>query len=271
MSEIDMDGALEALSAELPDEAGVSEAVVAEGETVVDDNPVEEESFTKFDPNTLPEDLQQVYKSMQADYTRKTQEVADIRRQMSAFSESGVDPSDALEATQFLQRLNSEPAIAAEFASDIQSRLEQMGFGQQAVQDNTPNDASYEGLPSALAAELEEMRAFRAEMLEQQEHAEVMAVLEEQEQAIRVANPHYSDEDIDTIYSLAYATDGDLNAAAEQFHSIQQRLLGNYLQAKTVPDGVKAVQGGPSSSPAREFSSLDEAHKAALEVVRNIS
>ena len=266
MSEIDMDGALEALSEHLPSE----DAFVQDADVEVDNSP-EVESFTKFDPSTLPEDLQSVYKSMQADYTRKTQEVADIRRQMSAFSESGVDPSDALEATQFLQRLNQEPAIAAEFAFDIQRRLEQMGFGQQAVQDDAPNDVSYEGLPPALAAELEEMREFRAQMLEQQEHAEVMSILEEQEQAIRVANPHYSDEDIETIYSLAYSTDGDLNAAAEQFHAIQQRLLGGYLQAKTVPDGAKAIAGGPSSTPSREFSSLDEAHKAALEVVRNIS
>jgi hypothetical protein len=46
-------------------------------DSVVDDNP-EVESFTKFDPNVLPEDMQQVYRSMQADYTRKTQEIADI-------------------------------------------------------------------------------------------------------------------------------------------------------------------------------------------------
>jgi len=270
MSEIDIDGALDALSSTLPSEDADSVGV-GEGQVVVDDNPVESESFTKFDPNVLPEDLQGVYKSMQADYTRKTQEVADIRRQMSAFSESGVDPSDALEATQFLQRLNSEPAIAAEFASDIQRRLEQMGFGQQVEQDDAPNDVSYEGLPPSLAAELEEMRAFRSQMLEQQEHAEVMAGLEEVEQAIRVANPHYTEDDIDTIYSLAYSTDGDLNAAAEQFHAIQQRLLGNYLQAKAVPDGARAVPGGPSSVPSREFSSLDDAHRAAMEVVRNIS
>ena len=270
MSEIDMDGALEALSAELPDdyEAPVAEA---EDQVVVEDNQAESESFTKFDPNVLPEDLQMVYKSMQADYTRKTQEVAEIRRQMSAFSESGIDPNEALEATQFLKRLESDPAIAAEFANDISSRLEQLGFGQQTPVDDTPNDVSYEGLPPSLASELEEMRQFRAQILEQQQHAEVMAVLESQEEQIRIANPHYSDDDIDTIYSLAYATDGDLNAAAEQFNAIQQRLLGNYLQAKAVPQGATAMPNGPSSIPHREFSSLDEAHKAALEAVRNIS
>ncbi len=270
MSDIDMDGALEALSAELPDDYEAPETEQVD-QTFVEDNQVEAESFTKFDPNSLPEDLQMVYKSMQADYTRKTQEVAEIRRQMSAFSESGVDPNEALEATQFLKRLESDPAIAAEFANDISSRLEQLGFGQQVTVDDTPNDVSYEGLPPSLAAELEEMRQFRAEILEQQQHAEVMAVLEQQEEQIRIANPHYSDEDIDTIYSLAYATDGDLGAAAEQFNAIQQRLLGNYLQAKTVPQGATPMPNGASSAPPRTFSNLEEAHKAALEVARNIS
>lgn len=269
MSEIDVDGAMDALSAMLPDETDAGGVVEDQG--IVDDNLVEPESFTKFDPNSLPEDLQTVYKSMQADYTRKTQEVADIRRQMAAFSDSGVDPSDALEATQFLQRLNEDPYIAAEFANDISRRLEQMGFGQQAEQDDTPYDANYEGLPPALVAELEEMREFRAQMMEQQEYEGIMAVLEEQEQAIRVANPHFTDEDIDTIYSLAYSTDGDLNAAAEQFQTIQQRLLGNYMQAKNVPTGARAVPSGASNTPSREFSSLDEAHKAAMEVLRNMS
>lgn len=268
---INMEGALEALSNELPDEISVESGNSVEDQGVVEDNPVEPESFTGFDPNVLPEELQHVYKSMQADYTRKTQDIADIRRQMSAFSDSGVDPSSALEATQFLQRLEAEPAIAAEFANDINRRLEQMGFGEQAVRDEVPVDKSYEGLPESLVAELGEMRAFRQEMLEQQQHAEIMGHLEEQEQAIRIGNPHFSDEDIDAVYSLAYSTDGDLSAAAEQFNQIQQRLLGNYMQAKKVPQGATAIPGGPSSAPQKNFGSLDDAHKAAMEIVRNIS
>jgi hypothetical protein len=268
---IDVDGAIEALSAELPDDYEAPVVQSESDEVLVGDNQPEAESFTGFDPNVLPEDLQTVYKSMQADYTRKTQEIAEIRRQMESFSESGVDPSEALEATQFLQRLQSDPYIAAEFANDINSRLEKMGIGQQAVQDDTPIDSGYEGLPPALAAELEEMRSFRAQMLEQQQHAEVMANLEEQEQLVRVSNPHFSDEDIDSIYSLAYSTDGDLNAAAEQYNAIQQRLLGKYMESKQVPLGAKPVPSGPNTVPASDFKSLDDAHKAAMEVVRNIS
>jgi len=51
---------------------------------------------------------------------------------------------------------------------------------------------------------------------------------------------------------------------------MQQRLLGNYLTNKAVPHGATATPGGPASVPNREFSSLDEAHKAAMESLRNI-
>jgi hypothetical protein len=40
---------------------------------------VTEESFTAMDPNSLPPEVQDAYRSMQADYTRKTQEIAKIR------------------------------------------------------------------------------------------------------------------------------------------------------------------------------------------------
>jgi hypothetical protein len=267
MSEIDIDGALDALSAELPaDEADIPEAV----DLIGDDNP-ETESFTKFDPSTLPDDLQSVYRSMQGDYTRKTQEIAELRRSFESFSETGVDPKDALEAAQFFSRLDSDPYAAAEFVQNMSSRLEQLGIGQQAKEDSAPDDVSYEGLSPEVAAELQEMRAFREQMVAEQQRATVMAELETTEQQIRLANPHYTDDDVDAIYSLAYATDGDLVAAADQYHAIQQRLLGSYLQSKQVPQGATPTSSGPSSVPSREYTSLDDAHKAAMEAVRNIS
>lgn len=41
----------------------------------------DDESFTSVNPDDLPEDLQKVYKSLQGDYTRKTQEAAKIRKE----------------------------------------------------------------------------------------------------------------------------------------------------------------------------------------------
>jgi hypothetical protein len=89
------------------------------------------------------------------------------------------------------------------------------------------------------------------------------------EQEIRLSNPHYTDDDLSSIYDLAYSTDGDLSAAADAYHSIQQRVMSGYLQSKQAPMGVQPIPTGPSSIPPRQFSSLDDAHKAAMEAVRN--
>ena len=269
MSDIDINGALEALESELPDEDYLVEA--PDSVDAVEGNP-DVEPFTGFDPNLLPEDMQQVYKSMQADYTRKTQEIAELRRNYESFSENGVDPTEALEAVSLMQRLNNDPEFALGVAQEIQSRLEELGFSEQNV-DDTPvvDNTSYEGLPPELQAELQQMRQFREEMMMQQQQQEILMGLEAAEQTIKTANPDYTDSDLEAIYSLAYSTDGDLLAAQEVYQGIQQRLLGSYLQAKSVPHGATPAPSAPSSTPHRDFTNLDEAHKAALEAVRNIS
>lgn len=266
---IDMDGAIEALSAELPD--SIDESVIQEDQTIVEDNQFEAESFTGFDPNVLPEDMQAVYKSMQADYTRKTQEIAELRRSYESFSEAGVDPDVALQAIGFLQQLDNDPQFALQVAESIRQNVGTPDVAQTADVTTPDVNDSYEGLPPTLMSELEEMRAFRQEMMEMQAQQETMAELEAMENTIRTTNPDYSDDDIEAIYSLAYSTDGDLLAAQQQYHAIQQRMLSSYLKAKTVPHGATPAPSAPSSTPGRAFGSLDEAHKAAMEAVRNIS
>ena len=273
MSDVDMDGALEALQADLPD---VSGDVPIMDEGIVEDQPTDDvESFTGFNPDDLPEDLQSVYRSMQGDYTRKTQEIAELRRnyeQFDAFSDSGVDPNYALQAADFYTKLDSDPAFAKQVVDNIQRNLGNVGDEQQSIGDTTYNDDNgegYEGLSPVLQQELAEMREFRSDMLFQQEQAETIAGLEYVEKEIRLSNPHYTDDDLSSIYDLAYSTDGDLSAAADAYHTIQQRVMSGYLQSKQVPMGAQSIPTGPSSIPPRQFSSLDDAHKAAMEAVRN--
>lgn len=55
----------------------------------------EEESFYDLSPNELPEELQPTYKSMQAAFTRKNQELARMRKeaeQAMAFYDAALDP-----------------------------------------------------------------------------------------------------------------------------------------------------------------------------------
>jgi hypothetical protein len=70
-----------------------------------------ENSFTNVDPKTLPPELQATYKSLQADYTRKTQEAAPYRK----FAEQtglGVDDLQRVltEYNQFSNMLQNNPA-----------------------------------------------------------------------------------------------------------------------------------------------------------------
>ncbi len=275
MSDIDISSAVEALQSELPDSM---DAPTSLDESFVGEQPADEvDSFTGFNPNDLPEDLQAVYRSMQGDYTRKTQEIAELRRnyeQYDAFSESGVDPNYALQAADFYRKLDTDPQFAKQVVDNIQRNLGNFGVEQQDVIGDAPYDGNVEGydsLPPMLQQELAEMREFRNDMLFQQEQAEIIAGYEYVEQGLRLSNPHYTDEDISSIYDLAYSTDGDLSAAADRYHQIQQRVMSGYLQSKQVPMGAQSVPAGPVSVPPRQFSSLDEAHKAATEMLRNSS
>lgn len=274
MSDVDMSGAIEALQSELPDS---SDAPTNLDEGFVEDQTADDvESFTGFNPSDLPEDLQSVYRSMQGDYTRKTQEIAELRRNYEGydvFSESGVDPNYALQAADFYRKLDTDPQFAQQVVDNIQRNLGNVGVEQQSIGDAPYNDSvnseGYDSLPPVLQQELAEMREFRNDMLFQQEQAETIAGLEYVEQEIRLSNPHYTDDDLSSIYDLAYSTDGDLSAAADAYHNIQQRVMSGYLQSKQVPMGAQSIPTGPSSIPPRQFSSLDDAHKAAMEAVRN--
>ncbi len=56
----------------------------SKSKTVTDTTDVDTEQqvgFTKVDPNNLSEELKPIYKQMQADYTRKTQEIAKLREE----------------------------------------------------------------------------------------------------------------------------------------------------------------------------------------------
>lgn len=269
MSDVDMEGAMNALESELPDEYG--DSGVESVDALVGDNQGDSESFTGFDPTTLPEDMQAVYKSMQADYTRKTQEIAEMRRDYEAFSEAGVDTNMALQAIGFLQALDTDPEFAMQVAAQIQQNAGAPNIQAPVEVDTQSVNNGYEGLPPELMSEIESMRQFREEMAYQQQQHEILQELEAAENTIKVANPDYTDADMEAIYSLAYSTDGDLMAAQQQYHQIQQNLLSNYLQAKSVPHGATPAPNGPSSIPGRDFGSLDEAHKAAMEAIRNIS
>lgn len=51
-----------------------------------------EESFSAIDPKTLSPEMQAVYKNLQADYTKKTMSIADVRKKADAYDAVAKDP-----------------------------------------------------------------------------------------------------------------------------------------------------------------------------------
>jgi hypothetical protein len=51
-----------------------------------------EERFSSVDPNTLPPELQSVYKSLQADYTKKVMPIAELRKKADGFDQITARP-----------------------------------------------------------------------------------------------------------------------------------------------------------------------------------
>src|SRR5690242_16598719 len=63
------------------------------------------DSFTPINPDDLPDELKPFAKQLQADYTRKTQQLAEQRKALEALGDT--DPQQLLEAYQFTQNLQS--------------------------------------------------------------------------------------------------------------------------------------------------------------------
>lgn len=113
-----------------------------ESEDETEDN---QESFTKkFNPDDLPDELRGVYKSLQADYTRKTQELANERKKTASELES------LKKQLSELQKPNEEvekKSPQEELQDFIDRRIEQTGeakriadFRETAIKDYEQSD-----------------------------------------------------------------------------------------------------------------------------------
>jgi hypothetical protein len=83
------------------------------------------DSFMNVDPATLPPELQAQYRNMQADYTRKMQEVAPFRDLAQQY---GVSAEEMAQAVDFVGRIQSDPAYTQQVYTGLGEYLQQMGY-----------------------------------------------------------------------------------------------------------------------------------------------
>lgn len=110
-----------------------------------------EESFSSIDPKTLSPEMQAVYKNLQADYTKKTMSIADVRKKAEAFDKVSSRPdfkgwwegaskeqkADFKEQKAEVEKKLGEKISDEDFTKAFNSKDEFLSFLERVVQDRS--------------------------------------------------------------------------------------------------------------------------------------
>lgn len=241
------------------------------------------DSFTKTDLNSLLEGvtdpaarqaIEAAYKSFQGDYTRNMQQIAPWRQ----FAEAGIDPAVAAQSLEFVQALETDPEFVQAVHKQLSQALESAGLTAQQASDEAARqiqsgEAFQDGADDSLSREVAELRQWKEEMEAAQVQQGLMAEIQRSEMAIRQANPHYTDQDIEKVYELAFAHGGDLSAAAQSYEGLRQQFISAYVDQKGAANAVTPSAAVPvaaaSSEEPPDMTDWKTASAAAREFVRN--
>jgi hypothetical protein len=332
-SDIDVTGATEALEKRLepsretlqvardtesgkftskPQDEDTAPAAGDEAAATADDNSQEtveqaeedaETPFTHIPDEALSPEMLAVKRAMQADYTRKTQEVAPFRKLAQEF---GVESPDELRERLEIQRQLSDPQNWPKLHEELTTYLQSQGLSPRAAQDAAavtlgqatggigPADDDYVdgeddygdgGLPPALQQRLDQMEKQQNELIqmmyqrEQQaqqeaEMAQLAQHLTRQENEIRAKYRDSwgdkADDYIETVYDLS-GDNGDLSVGLARLETILGYDASRYLvgkeEAKRAP-GPVVGEGVIASEQDDAPHTLEEGHARALEFVR---
>lgn len=280
-------------AAENQDPAPVADDAEPAPETSQDGTSDEVGSFTHIDDAAImaggvsPEMLLQWKKSLQADYTKKTMEVADWRK----LGETGLSLEEQRNAAELYQRLQ-DPNSLLQFQQELSQYVQDQGFPRQAAdamateqaaaiapapewdendEYQDPQLAQVVNLVKQQQAQIERLTSTvsqtQAEREAQAEFNRTASRLTAEEREIRAANPSYSDEDLADIYSMM-GPEADLKAAQVRFESIFGARMARYLGTKesahqTTPTPVAG--GGVIPTPVSDKPlTADEAHARAM-------
>ena len=248
--------------------------------------PAPEDTFDggQFNPDTLPAELQPAWRQLQGAFTKRTQEVAEQRKQFEALG--GVDAVQ--QAVDLYTRIN-DPSNWQQLHAELTAALQEQGLAPAAPEPVAPlapapdDDLDPELAP--LVAQLRTMEARFAQMeaanqaqVQSQEAERQYAQMVNEAQAqlgvIREANPHYTDVDVDAIIELSSFHNGDLAAAQGRYEAIVEARLARYFAGKqsaasetstTPPAGA-----GVAADTVSAAQTLQEVGEEAAEYFRGL-
>ena len=282
--------------------AGEGGAPEVEGQ--VEDTPTagEEEtvSFTHIPDEALSPEMLAVKRAMQADYTRKTQEIAEYRKLAEEFEvESAADMRQRLEIqrelsnpenwpklheelTGYLRSQGLSPRVADEAAAVVLG--DAIGLSDDDVfADDGPAVSSADPQIAAKLAQLEEqqqqliqvMYAREQQAAEEARFAELARNLTTQENQIRAKYADVwkdkAEEYIETVYDLS-GDSGDLSVGLSRLETILGYDASRYLLGK---EEARRAAGGPidgagviASEEEEVPHTLEEGHARAMEYIK---
>lgn len=224
----------------------------------------EAQPFTEgFDPNALPEPLQERYRQMHGDYTRKTQELSEQRKQIE----------QAQEDLTLLDGLRNDPeAQKAFFAELVQT------YGVDALNEWLPDDEEPgpDDPLSAFNSRLEAIEAAEQQRQASAQAAQLEAQLNEEIDALSQTEGVKFTKDerellLDTTVTAMLQTNQapDVNGAYQRLKAAEKAWQERYLASKN-PGGTPPP-AGPAGSPDIDLKDPDKRRErgiAALQAAR---
>jgi len=191
-------------------------------------------------------------RELTADYTRKTQEAAQQRQ-------------EAEQAIQFIEALNNDPNFA-------QQVYEALG---QTIQPDEPDygfdeDPYSEFQDDPYAEKLAELEQWKSQLEQQFEEAQWNAHVDRSLADVRTANPDWTDEDLNDVIGLGFATQGDLYKAADMLSQIKNRVVSSYVESKSSVQAPSILPNASAQVPPEGFDGIEDKrlHEAAMQVLR---
>jgi len=217
---------------QLNEETATSEKVQAEQE-----NDESEETFLKsLNPEELSDELKDFYKSMQGDYTRSKQQLAEERRAFQEELEAGGEAAHLLQ-----QILNDSEDPNAE--SEYEEYTEDGEVDQIAILQHRINE-----LESARQTELQQREEY-----EQEQYYEglVHNVDQRLDELAKLRRHELSNEDRDLIYSyITFAGPDDQgNPQVEQAYGMLAKSWENRQKSWLRSKEAQSTEIGPQGSP----------------------
>lgn len=224
------------------------------------------DSFTKLDPNTLPDEVRPYYDSMLSDYTRKTQEVAPWRK---LGEELGIDSPDQFQEAAELYSYLQDPNNLHLLYSSLGNVLGQGGQPQAAAPATEyapqvpqgPED-EFASLEDPAVAELKQQMAALQGYVQQREEAQQQEALQwallgemnRQEALLKEQHPDWGDEEWGALWNLSVAYNGDLVQASNHIEAAQNAAVTRLLNGKAQ---AAATPGLTPEAPSRQAAVVD--------------